>query len=81
MRHGDKCCVAVATGGKDSSSEMRVKTIDLCVCVEYFVHGAFSCANQKQGELSVNPVFNVKSTVYLCCALNWKRTELKLQFG
>lgn len=31
MRHGDKCCVAVATGGKDGGSEMRVKTIDVCV--------------------------------------------------
>ncbi len=30
---GDECRVAVATGGKSGSSEMQVKTIDLCVCV------------------------------------------------
>lgn len=58
MRHGDKCCVAVATGGKGGSSEMRVKTIDLCVCV----------CNHVQLLCIVNTVV-LMFNLYLCCAL------------
>lgn len=28
-RHGDECCVAVATGGESGSGETQVKTLDV----------------------------------------------------
>lgn len=39
-RHGDECCVAVATGGKSGSSAMQAKTINVCIfiCTIYKAH-------------------------------------------
>lgn len=38
QRHGDECCVAVATGGKSGSSAMQAKTINVCIFIIYEAH-------------------------------------------
>lgn len=42
-----RCCGNRREGRQQCDASEDYRFVCVCVCVEYFVHGAFSCANQK----------------------------------
>lgn len=70
QRHGDECCVAVATGGKSGSSAMQAKTINVCIFIIYeaYISSLLYVIKHYFDVIYVNCKVTV-NIEFICCTL------------